>query len=46
MTQKAAIRNLTPKEIHALCTYCGKDIPTPELRVTVGKRMKSMASSY
>jgi hypothetical protein len=29
------------KDIQALCTYCGKIIPTPKLKVMVGKRLKN-----
>jgi hypothetical protein len=32
--------------IHALCTYCGKEIPTPELKVMIGKRLKTLKDSY
>jgi hypothetical protein len=26
--------------IYALCTYCGKEILTPELKVMIGKRLR------
>ena len=32
--------------ISALCTYCGKEINTPTLYVTLGKRVKNIPGSY
>lgn len=29
-----------------MCTFCGKEIPTPELKVMIGKRLKSVKGSY
>jgi hypothetical protein len=52
MSQRAMLKSSSSsssyivKEIHALCTYCGKEIPTPELKVTIGKRLKSVKGSY
>lgn len=46
MTQKAAAKGGSTKFIQALCTYCGKEINTPELKVMIGKRLKSIKGSY
>ncbi len=34
------------KLIHALCTYCGREIPTPQLKVMIGKRIRNVKGSY
>lgn len=34
------------KAIHALCTYCGKEILAPQLKVMIGKRLKNVKGSY
>lgn len=46
MSQKAAAKGGSSKSILALCTYCGKDINIPELKVMIGKRLKSIKGSY
>lgn len=34
------------KNIQALCTYCGREIQTPQLKVTIGKRIRNLKGSY
>ena len=46
MQQKAQNRGANMKDIQALCTYCGKEIRTPELKVMVGKRLLNHPGSY
>ena len=45
-SQSQRAKGNNAKDIHALCTYCGKEIPTPELKVMIGKRLKSVKGSY
>jgi hypothetical protein len=45
MSQRALAKGQN-NYIYALCTYCGKEILTPELKVMIGKRLKTIKGSY
>ncbi|CDW84381.1 UNKNOWN [Stylonychia lemnae] len=38
-------RNGKP-QVAALCTYCGREIETPQLKVTIGKRIRNIKGSF
>jgi hypothetical protein len=45
MHQRERRQGFGHRKAHAVCTYCGKDISDPILKVQVGKRLRNVENS-